>query len=705
MFVARGHAVGVSELPPGRVSRARWWGSVGAAMCAATVALGVPAAALAAGGPLISGTVANGTSLSGATAVATAGKFAYTTAYGSGQLTAVDISNPASPVVAGSSAPTNSLLNASNIAIAGGYAYVVSKNRNASKTSNDDGTGNSLTILDIHTNPAQPLIVGTVTDASNLFGAYGIAVSGSFAYVAAQGCLTLQPCPNQAAGNSFTAIDVSNPAAPKQLVTLHNDSLPAPWTGTNALEHISSVAVSGTFAYVTAGYSSRITVIDISDPASPVIVGSLHDATNLEFPVDVTVQGGFAYVANQGGNPADPQLAIVDISNPANPTIAGTLDNSFLGGAYRVAVNGPFAYIAASAASAAAIVDVSNPAAPTLDAAVFSPVDLTHTTGLALAPGGQSLIMASPVQHGESFALFPPFPNQSGGPTETGTVSAIALDPQPTAISISASSEPPTTTVTTSADFHFQTSNDVGTTRCKLDGGTFALCTTPASQQYSGLGTGAHTFTVEVIEASGATATASYGWNVSNGTGGAPANTAVPAISGVLIRGHALAATAGTWSGTPAPAFSYKWSRCTAAGARCTAIAGATSSTYTLARADVNSTIDVAVTATNGAGTATATSAHTAVVLPSGGRITKLTIVRSRGRYVLHVALTSAGSVKVTVRRANAKGGPPVELVSRRLPAGSSRLTLKFQARRGVTYRVVAKAQNSKHLRFTAGRR
>src|SRR5262249_51716200 len=155
----------------------------------------------------IAGLVSNATDLSGSTAVAVAGNYAYTTAYAAGDLTAVDISNPAAPAVAGDSGATSgSLLNSSNIAIAGGYAYVVSKNRNLSHHpggNNDDGPGNSLTILDIHTDPAHPAIVGTLHDAVNLFGAYGIAVSGNFAYVAAQGCLTQQPCPNPNVGDSF----------------------------------------------------------------------------------------------------------------------------------------------------------------------------------------------------------------------------------------------------------------------------------------------------------------------------------------------------------------------------------------------------------------------------------------------------------------------------------------------------------------------
>jgi hypothetical protein len=86
---------------------------------------------------------------------------------------------PSRPSLVGSvSNPTN--MNATTVNIVGGYAYVVSKNRNGpnGSNSNDDGTGNSFTILDIASNPAQPAVVGSVQDPVNLFGAYGVAVSG-----------------------------------------------------------------------------------------------------------------------------------------------------------------------------------------------------------------------------------------------------------------------------------------------------------------------------------------------------------------------------------------------------------------------------------------------------------------------------------------------------------------------------------------------
>ena len=147
-----------------------------------------PPAPLAATTPSLVGSTSNSTSLSGVTAVAVAGNYAYSTAYYAGTLTAVDISDKAHPTVAGQSASTNNLKGGSTVNIVGGYAYVASKNRNGpnGSNSNDDGSGNSFTILDIATNPAQPTVVGSVRDPINLFGAYGVAVSGNYAYVAAQ---------------------------------------------------------------------------------------------------------------------------------------------------------------------------------------------------------------------------------------------------------------------------------------------------------------------------------------------------------------------------------------------------------------------------------------------------------------------------------------------------------------------------------------
>ena len=96
----------------------------------------------------------------------------------------------------------------------------------------------------------------------------------------------------------------------------------------------------------------------------------------------------------------------------------------------------------------------------------------------------------------------------------------------------------------------------------------------------------------------------------------APSNTALPTITGTAQQGQALSASRGSWTASPT-SYAYQWRDCNSSGVSCSNIAGATSSSYTLAASDVASTIDVVVTATNAAGSTPATSAPTAAVSSS----------------------------------------------------------------------------------------
>lgn len=92
-----------------------------------------------------------------------------------------------------------------------------------------------------------------------------------------------------------------------------------------------------------------------------------------------------------------------------------------------------------------------------------------------------------------------------------------------------------------------------------------------------------------------------------------PEAAAPPTISGTAAQGQTLTATNGTWSNSPT-AFALQWQRCDASGANCTAIPGATASTYAVSSADAGTTLRVTVKATNRFGSASATSAQTAAV-------------------------------------------------------------------------------------------
>lgn len=88
--------------------------------------------------------------------------------------------------------------------------------------------------------------------------------------------------------------------------------------------------------------------------------------------------------------------------------------------------------------------------------------------------------------------------------------------------------------------------------------------------------------------------------------GAAPANSVLPAISGTPQVGQTLTAFPGVW--TQAATFTYVWKN------EGVAIDGATASTYELQAGDQGDNITLTVTATNAAGSASATSAETTAV-------------------------------------------------------------------------------------------
>ncbi len=384
-----------------------------------------------AAGPTVVGSISNDTSLSGVTAVAVSGHYAYSVAAWSGSLSVIDISDASAPRIVGSTPSTSSLIAASNVTVSGHYAFVTSENRNASTSSNDDGSGNSLTIVDI-TNPAAPSVVGTVSDPSSprnvLFGAYAVAVSGHYAFVASQGTISGQPMSPSTSEGSFAVIDITNPAGPTVVKNIDNADPSLTGVLANALFHATSVAISGHFAYVTAFLGSRLTVIDISNPADPVVVSSLHDATNLSFPEDLVINGSYAYVVNEVAS--SPQVAVVSLANPTSPAVVGVLTNPSLSGAYRVKMRGSSLYVAGSNAASVAAVDVSNPTAPRLVAAATDTSKLAHVTGLDLDSTGRYVIAASPRGPSDPRVNYPPYPLQ-GGPAVTGTVSVVDFGTAP----------------------------------------------------------------------------------------------------------------------------------------------------------------------------------------------------------------------------------------------------------------------------------
>ncbi|MFL6240293.1 MAG: LamG-like jellyroll fold domain-containing protein [Actinomycetes bacterium] len=93
----------------------------------------------------------------------------------------------------------------------------------------------------------------------------------------------------------------------------------------------------------------------------------------------------------------------------------------------------------------------------------------------------------------------------------------------------------------------------------------------------------------------------------------APKLTTAPVLSGQPTVGQAMATTAGTWSGSPAPTFTYLWQRCVVGGS-CSNISGSAATTYVVVAADKGKQLRSRVIATNSAGSKTAFSARSTAV-------------------------------------------------------------------------------------------
>jgi len=141
------------------------------------------------------------------------------------------------------------------------------------------------------------------------------------------------------------------------------------------------VAVQGDYAYVAGYFSNALAVVDISDPASPVVVGGVIDGTYLNHSYAIKIQGSYAYVAGY----SSASLAVVDISDPTSPVVVGgIISGTYMGGAWGVSVQGDYAYVAGYSSNSLAVVDISDPTAPIVVGGVIDTTYLYLSSGVSV---------------------------------------------------------------------------------------------------------------------------------------------------------------------------------------------------------------------------------------------------------------------------------------------------------------------------------
>jgi hypothetical protein len=155
--------------------------------------------------------------------------------------------------------------------------------------------------------------------------------------------------------SKLTIYDLSNPASPTLVSNVAS--------GTAGCTTPISIAVSGKYAYLGNDCNFSLTVFDISNPASPVNVSGdvpLFSAVAGD-PNDLFVSGRYLYAVTSGGAPN--QLQVIDIANPAMPVQVGAVT---IGASNAVYVAGNYAYVANYGNNRLEIINISNPASPSI---------------------------------------------------------------------------------------------------------------------------------------------------------------------------------------------------------------------------------------------------------------------------------------------------------------------------------------------------
>lgn len=291
----------------------------------------------------------------------------------------VDISDPYDPTIV-TSVPADF---AYDIELAGDRAFV-------------SEYLNGLLVLDI-SDPTLPTFVGAIPTKGN--DATGLDVDANRVYVAAYvsglqiiGFDAVAP-PPALVGSTTIAGDAACLASADHITCVGADGLQV-FDTSDAYDPvlvgelavatpIEDIDISGTRAYVAT--STALQIVDLTDPSMPQVLGS-HVTPGLKTAVEVA--GPWALLARYQALGGGWYLDTIDVSDPASPSVAGTVP---LGSLADLAADGTWAYTPGGFTGALRVIDFADPHAPV----VATTIPLPRTTFHVAVSGSRACLTGS----------------------------------------------------------------------------------------------------------------------------------------------------------------------------------------------------------------------------------------------------------------------------------------------------------------------
>ncbi|MBX3744075.1 MAG: hypothetical protein KF833_02090 [Verrucomicrobiae bacterium] len=268
-----------------------------------------------------------------------------------GALAVFDLADPAAPVLLGQE-PGNEgapFSNGGRVAVVGTQAWVAA------------GTG-GLRAVDV-SDPTAPIRTGHLQLGPAEGDWQGLVVAGHHAFVTDIGSL---------GGGGIRLIDLRDPAQPRRVHPLDDPAARRQDGFEEAFGSTLRPVVSGRHAYVP-DLLQGLHVIDLGQPQQPVRVATVGSRIT-----GVSVAGDLAFAVGEAG------LSVIDIRQPATPQIVGSLPIANIRAPGAVLGLGDRCYVGGTVAGEAGlqVVDVSDPTQPRLLRTVRFPAEL----GAAVAP-------------------------------------------------------------------------------------------------------------------------------------------------------------------------------------------------------------------------------------------------------------------------------------------------------------------------------
>ena len=238
-------------------------------------------------------------------------------------------------------------------------------------------SSSSIIVVNV-TNRFSPTLVSVLADSVNLGGAWGLAIGVN------QSKHFLFVVATTA--DTLSVVNITEPRSPRVVGTFLNETV---------MNHPLMVTVSpcGKFVFVTGYVSASLVILNVEDPTNPSFVGFVQGISHAS-GVAASHDGSYVYVSSQSLD----SVTVINVTDPTKPLVVGSITNSTIldqPSSVALAADGNHLYVTSRTADSFAILSVQDPTSPYIISSIVDATNLNGAYDLAASPDGRTVFVVS----------------------------------------------------------------------------------------------------------------------------------------------------------------------------------------------------------------------------------------------------------------------------------------------------------------------